>query len=248
MHANERESVDEAKAGQIVRRGRAQARRDGRHALPQGDAVRSRGARLSRRPSSRWRSRPRPRDDKEKLGEVLQKLAREDPTFRYSVDARDRAADHLRDGRAPPRDHPEPHRARLRRSGERRQAARRVTARRIGGHAEVNHKYAKQSGGRGQFAQVMIEVEPAPGEGVVFENEIKGGNIPREYIPAVEAGARAAAEGGCGQGYPVIDVTSRSRTASTTRSTPRTWRSTSAGRWRSRRPRRRPASSSSSRS
>src|SRR5205814_1073355 len=56
------------------------------------------------------------------------------------------------------------------------------------------------------FAQIRIEVEPAPGAGVVFENGIRGGSVPREYIPAVEAGVKSAAEGGCGQGYPVIDV------------------------------------------
>jgi elongation factor G len=67
-------------------------------------------------------------------------------------------------------------------------------------------KFAKQSGGRGQFAHVYLEVGPAkPGDGLVFENTIKGGAIPREYIPAVKKGVEEAMTSGPLAGYPVLD-------------------------------------------
>lgn len=71
----------------------------------------------------------------------------------------------------------------------------------------VEQRYVKQSGGRGQYGHVVLSVEPAePGAGVIFEDEIKGGVIPREYIPAVEKGVYEAAEGGVLAGYPITDV------------------------------------------
>jgi elongation factor G len=71
----------------------------------------------------------------------------------------------------------------------------------------VNYRYVKQTGGRGQYGHVIISMEPGkPGSGITFENEIYGGSIPREYIPAVEKGVREAAEGGVVAGYPVVDI------------------------------------------
>lgn len=68
-------------------------------------------------------------------------------------------------------------------------------------------RYAKQSGGRGQFAHVVIEMEIGePGSGIVFETKIKGGAIPKEYIPAVGKGIKEAAEAGIVGGYPVVDI------------------------------------------
>ena len=67
-------------------------------------------------------------------------------------------------------------------------------------------KYAKQTGGRGQYGHAKIELEPAPGEGFVFENEITGGTIPKEYIKPVEEGIKEALERGILAGYPVVDV------------------------------------------
>lgn len=73
------------------------------------------------------------------------------------------------------------------------------------GHDDT--KYAKQSGGRGQYGHVVINIEPTkPGEGFEFINEIKGGSIPREYIPAVEKGIIEAMHNGIYAGYPVVDV------------------------------------------
>jgi elongation factor G len=73
--------------------------------------------------------------------------------------------------------------------------------------AEAECKYAKQTGGRGQFGHVLLRVEPLePGKGVEFVDEIKGGVIPKEFVPAVEDGVVEALEGGILAGFPVIDM------------------------------------------
>ncbi len=72
---------------------------------------------------------------------------------------------------------------------------------------KVDYKYVKQTGGHGQYGHVVISLEPAePGSGIIFEDKIVGGVIPREFIPAIERGIREAAEGGVLAGYPVVDV------------------------------------------
>jgi elongation factor G len=72
---------------------------------------------------------------------------------------------------------------------------------------KVDFRYVKQTGGRGQYGHVQFEMEPGePGSGIQFESRIFGGNIPKEYIPAVEKGVRESAEGGVVAGYPVVDV------------------------------------------
>lgn len=73
--------------------------------------------------------------------------------------------------------------------------------------ADVEMRYVKQTGGHGQYGHVVLDLAPGePGSGVVFENKIVGGAIPREFIPAVEKGVREAAEAGVLAGYPVVDV------------------------------------------
>jgi elongation factor G len=73
--------------------------------------------------------------------------------------------------------------------------------------AKVDLKYAKQSGGHGQYGHVVFAMEPGePGSGVVFENKIVGGAIPKEYIPAIEKGVKEASESGVIGGYPVVDI------------------------------------------
>jgi elongation factor G len=75
------------------------------------------------------------------------------------------------------------------------------------GTVENETKYAKQTGGRGQFGHVLLRVEPLPpGSGIEFADETKGGVIPKEYIPAVEDGVREALDGGILAGFPVIDM------------------------------------------
>jgi elongation factor G len=72
--------------------------------------------------------------------------------------------------------------------------------------SEYDYTHKKQTGGAGQYARVKLRVEPDPNKGFEFENEVTGGTIPREYIPAVEKGVREALEGGVLAGYPMVDV------------------------------------------
>jgi len=72
---------------------------------------------------------------------------------------------------------------------------------------KAEHRYVKQTGGRGQYGHVVLELEPGePGSGIVFKNDIVGGVIPKEFIPAVEKGVREAALGGIIAGYPATDI------------------------------------------
>ncbi len=74
--------------------------------------------------------------------------------------------------------------------------------------AEAQGRFVRQTGGRGQYGDVWLEIEPTaePGQGVIFENKLKGPAIPREYVPAVEKGIKEAAETGVLAGYPVVDI------------------------------------------
>jgi len=73
--------------------------------------------------------------------------------------------------------------------------------------AEAEGRFIRQSGGRGQFGDVYLRIEPLPGQsGIEFVNAIVGGSVPKEYIPAVEAGSREAAETGVMAGYPMVGV------------------------------------------
>jgi elongation factor G len=71
---------------------------------------------------------------------------------------------------------------------------------------KVEGRFVRQTGGRGQFGHVVINAEPAPGEGFVFDNKIKGGVIPQEFIAPTEQGIREALENGVKAGYPMVDV------------------------------------------
>jgi elongation factor G len=72
--------------------------------------------------------------------------------------------------------------------------------------AKGEHKHVKQTGGRGQYGHAKIEIEPAPGQGFVFENDISGGAIPKEFIKPIEQGIKEAMERGILAGYPMVDV------------------------------------------
>ncbi len=149
---------------------------------------------------------PKTKADEEKMGLSLMKLAKEDPSLKVSVDKE--SGQTLISGMGEL--HLDIIKQRLFREFSvdttvgKPQVAYRET---IMGKAEAECKYAKQTGGRGQYGHVLLRVEPLqPGSGNEFVDEIKGGVIPKEFIPAVEDGVLEALEGGILAGFPVIDM------------------------------------------
>ena len=148
---------------------------------------------------------PKTKADQEKMGTALAKLAEEDPTFK--VTSNQETGQTLISGMGEL--HLEIIVDRMKREFKveanvgKPQVAYRET---ITGNSDVDEKYAKQSGGRGQYGHVKIKVEANPDKGYEFINQITGGAIPREYIPAVDKGIQEALEAGVVAGYPVQDV------------------------------------------
>ncbi|MBN8547791.1 MAG: elongation factor G [Deltaproteobacteria bacterium] len=149
---------------------------------------------------------PKTKADESKMGMSLMKLAKEDPSLKVSVDQESGQTLIAGMGEL----HLDIIKQRLFRefgvdtTVGKPQVAYRET---ILGKVENETKYAKQTGGRGQYGHVLLRVEPLePGKGVEFVDEVKGGVIPREYIPAIEDGVREALEGGILAGFPVIDL------------------------------------------
>jgi len=149
---------------------------------------------------------PKTRADEEKLAVSLSRLALEDPTFR--VTSEEETGQTLIHGMGEL--HLEIIVDRLLREFKvdanvgKPQVAYRETIRKA---ASAQGRYVRQTGGRGQYGDVYLEVEPAaPGEGFSFENKIIGGAIPREFIAAVEKGVREALDNGVLAGYPIVDV------------------------------------------
>jgi elongation factor G len=149
---------------------------------------------------------PKTKADEERLGLSLNRLALEDPTFKVSVDAETNQTLIAGMGEL----HLEIIVDRLLREFKveanvgKPQVAYRETIRR---KATARGRFVRQTGGRGQYGDVEIEIEPCePGKGFVFENRIVGGAVPREFIPAVEKGIREAMESGGLAGFPVVDV------------------------------------------
>ncbi|MBK9144406.1 MAG: elongation factor G [Candidatus Melainabacteria bacterium] len=149
---------------------------------------------------------PKTKGDADKLGTALGKLAEEDPTFRVSVDQETGQTIIAGMGEL----HLEIIVDRLLREFKveanvgKPQVAYRETIKKA---VAQEGKFVRQSGGKGQFAIVNLEIEPSePGAGFVFENKIVGGAISKEYVPAVEHGIKEAMQGGVLAGYPIIDV------------------------------------------
>ncbi|ASM35289.1 elongation factor G [Campylobacter sp. RM12327] len=149
---------------------------------------------------------PKTKADQEKMGIALQKLAQEDPSFRVGTD--EESGQTIISGMGEL--HLEIIVDRMLREFKveaevgKPQVAYRETIRKT---VEQEYKYAKQSGGRGQYGHVYLRLEPMePGSGYEFVNEIKGGVVPKEYIPAVDKGCQEAMQGGVLAGYPVEDV------------------------------------------
>ncbi|PZN11641.1 MAG: elongation factor G [Bacillota bacterium] len=149
---------------------------------------------------------PKTQADQDKLGASLNKLAEEDPTFRVHTD--EETGQTIISGMGEL--HLEIIVDRLMREFKvqanvgKPQVAYKETITRP---ARAEGKYIRQTGGRGQYGHVVLEIEPLePGKGFEFVNKIVGGVVPKEYIPAVEAGVREAMENGILAGYPVLDV------------------------------------------
>jgi elongation factor G len=205
MHANSREEIKEVRAGDI-------AAAVGLKTITTGDTLcdPSRVITLERmefpEPVISQAVEPKTKSDQEKLGVALGKLAQEDPSFRVRTD--EESGQTIISGMGEL--HLEIIIDRLRREFSvdanigKPQVAYRET---LNASVEQEHKYAKQTGGRGQYGHVYLRVEPQErGGGFEFVDKIKGGVVPREYIPAVQKGVVEAMVSGIVAGYPVIDV------------------------------------------
>ncbi|MFW6386532.1 MAG: elongation factor G [Bacillota bacterium] len=150
---------------------------------------------------------PKSQADQDKLGEALQRLAEEDPTFQVKTD--EETGQTIIKGMGEL--HLEVIVDRLLREfkvdaniGQPKVSYRETITRKV---TDIEGKFIRQSGGRGQYGHVEIDLEPlAEGDGFEFENNIVGGTIPKEYIPAVEDGIIEAMENGITAGYPVVDI------------------------------------------
>ena len=192
---------------------------------------------------------PKTKADQEKMGVALNRLSAEDPSFRVSTDHES--------GQTIIKGMGELHldiivdRMRREFKVEANVGAPQVAYREyLAKPVDVDYTHKKQSGGTGQFGRVKVKVTPGErGSGIIFKDEIKGGNIPKEYIPAIEKGFRETAASRLAGRLPDHRLRDRcSTTAPTTTSTRRRWRSKSPAAPRCAKSRRRPASSCSSRS
>jgi len=205
MHANKREEIKEVYAGEI-------AAAVGLKSTITGDTIcdDDKPILLERMifpdPVMSIAIEPKTKADQEKLGISLQKLAIEDPSFRVRTD--EETAQTIISGMGEL--HLEIIVDRLLREfkveanvGKPQVAYRETVTKKV----EAEGRYIKQTGGRGQYGHVWLTVEPQePGKGFEFENDIVGGTVPKEYIPAVEKGLREAIETGVLAGYPVVDL------------------------------------------
>ena len=204
MHANERKDVDEAFAGDII----ALA---GMKETTTGDTLcAERFPIILERmefpePVIELSVEPKTKADQEKMGIALNRLSAEDPSFRVSTDHESGQTIIKGMGEL----HLDINVDRMRREfkveanvGAPQVAYREYLAREV----DVDYTHKKQSGGSGQFGRIKFTVKPGErGTGIIFKDEVKGGNIPKEYIPSVEKGMRETAESGSLIGFPIID-------------------------------------------
>ena len=206
MHSNNREDIDEAFAGDIVAiAGLKETTTGDTLCAPQNPIILERMEFPD--PVIELSVEPKTKADQEKMGVALNRLAAEDPSFRVSTDHES--------GQTIIKGMGELHLDilvdRMKREfkveanvGAPQVAYRESLAREV----EVTYTHKKQSGGSGQFGEAKVKVIPGErGQGIIFEDNIKGGNIPREYIPSVEKGMREQAESGYLVGFPIIDFT-----------------------------------------
>ncbi|KGC42969.1 elongation factor G [Burkholderia pseudomallei] len=205
MHANERKEIKEVRAGDI-------AAAVGLKEATTGDTLCDPGKPIILEkmefpePVISQAVEPKTKADQEKMGLALNRLAQEDPSFRVQTD--EESGQTIISGMGEL--HLEIIVDRMKRefgveaTVGKPQVAYRETVRTVA--EDVEGKFVKQSGGRGQYGHAVIKLEPNPGKGYEFLDEIKGGVIPREFIPAVNKGIEETLKSGVLAGYPVVDV------------------------------------------
>jgi elongation factor G len=204
MHANKREEISEINAGDICAC-------VGLKNVTTGDTICSEDHPILLEsitfpaPVIAVAVEPKTKGDQEKMGLALSRLAQEDPTFRVSTDAD--SGQTIIEGMGEL--HLEIIIDRMMREYKveanvgKPQVAYRETIRK---NSEAEGKFIRQSGGKGQYGHVKLKIEPNPGKGYEFVNDITGGSIPKEYIKPVDAGIKEAMEGGVLAGYEMVDV------------------------------------------
>ena len=208
MHANKREELTEADAGNIYAAVGLKDTRTGDTLCDEKKPIVLEKM-VFPEPVISIAIEPKTKPDVEKLGIGLQKLAAEDPSFRIHTD--EESGQTIISGMGEL--HLDIICDRLKREfkvesnvGKPEVAYREAISKKVA----CEYKYAKQSGGRGQYGHVLMEIEPgATGTGFTFENDIVGGTIPKEFIPAIEKGVREAMQRGVLAGYPVVDMMAR---------------------------------------
>ena len=205
MHANHREDVDKVYAGDIVAAVGLNEAGTGDTLCDANNPILLESITFPE-PVISVAIEPKTKADQEKMGVALQRLSAEDPTFRTYTDEETGQTIIAGMGEL----HLEIIIDRLYREFKveanhgRPQVAYREAITRP---ARAEGRFVRQTGGRGQYGHVVLEVEPLePGQGFVFENAVVGGVVPKEYIPAVEAGVREALDTGALAGYPIVDI------------------------------------------
>ncbi len=204
MHANKREEVKWAGAGDIVAAVGLKSTATGETLCDPASPVVLESLEIPE-PVIEVAIEPKSKADRDHLSDAMAKLSKEDPSFRVKSD--EETGQTLIAGMGEL--HLEIIVDRLLREfsvnanvGQPRVAYRET----ITAPAKIDYRHVKQTGGRGQYGHVVLEVAPAHGKGYVFENKITGGVIPKEYIPAVDKGIKDALKSGVLAGYPVVDV------------------------------------------
>jgi len=205
MHANHREEIDEALAGDIVAIAGLKDTTTGETLCDQSAPIILERMEFPD-PVIEVAVEPKSKADQEKMGTALGRLAQEDPSFQVTTDEESGQTVIKGMGEL----HLEVLVDRLRREFKvdanvgAPQVAYRET---ISRQCEVDYTHKKQTGGAGQFARIKLVFEPLePGEGFIFQNAVVGGAVPREYVPGVERGLRQSLETGVLAGFPMVDV------------------------------------------
>jgi elongation factor G len=206
MHANQREEIKEVHAGDIAAAVGLKEATTG-ETLCDPDSVIVLERMVFPEPVISQAVEPKTKADQEKMGLALNRLAQEDPSFRVKTD--EESGQTIISGMGEL--HLEILVDRMKRefgveaTVGKPQVAYRETIRKV--CEEVEGKFVKQSGGRGQYGHVVLKLEPQePGKGFEFVDAIKGGVVPREYIPAVDKGIQETLNNGVLAGYPVVDI------------------------------------------